>query len=100
MPNRSTANNRAYLRQILKKAMDRYITKEVKSGRAVGHQGKPEGIAIDLDEMSHRIADIRQDRDIWTSKAIVLNSPLGDITDSPSFADAFVQGIMKGKSGR
>jgi hypothetical protein len=137
---RPTVNNRVYPRHILKKAMDRYIIEKVKSGRAVGHLGKPEGIAIDLDRVSHRIIEIRQDKGIWTGKAVVLNNPMGDIvkgifngggalgisqrslasiredsatgrsvvgddlsifafdiTDSPSFADSFVQGIMEGQ---
>ena len=140
MADRPTLNNRVYPRQILKRAMEKYITEKVKNGRAVGHLGKPEGVAIDLDKVSHRITEIKHDKDIWTGKAIVLNNKMGDIvkgifngggalgisqrslasiredsatgrsfvgddlsihafdiTDSPSFTDGFIQGIMEGQ---
>lgn len=83
VPNR---NNRKYPREILESAVDKYVNEQVKTGRAVGELNHPEGPTINLDKVSHRITELRWDKNDVIGRALVLNTPMGLI----------VKGLLEG----
>ena len=48
-------NGRIYERDTLEKAVEKYVTEQVKTGRAVGELNHPEGPTVNLDKVSHNI---------------------------------------------
>ena len=82
-PNR---NKRIYESKILKPAVEKYITEQVKTGRAVGELNHPEGPTINLDKVSHLITDLRFEGANVVGKAKILNTPMGQI----------VKGLLEG----
>jgi hypothetical protein len=72
-------NGRIYPKTVLESAVDRYVTEYVKKGRAVGELNHPEGPAINLDKVSHRITELRWDKNNVYGKALILNTPMGNI---------------------
>ena len=79
-------NNRIYPRAVLEGACGKYIKEQVETGRAVGELNHPEGPAINLDKVSHRITELRWDGNNVVGKALILNTPMGNI----------VKGLMEG----
>ena len=82
-PNR---NNRVYPRDVMETAINRYVTEQVSRGRAVGELNHPEGPTINLDKVSHRITELKWDGNNVMGKALVLNTPMGQI----------VKGLLEG----
>lgn len=82
-PNR---NHRIYRRHILESAVNKYIKEQVSTGRAVGELNHPEGPTVNLDKVSHRITQLRWDGDNVVGKALILNTPMGQI----------VKGLLEG----
>ena len=79
-------NGRIYPKAILEKAVDRYVTEQVKTGRAVGELNHPEGPTINLDKVSHIIEGLDwKDNDV-VGKARILETPMGNI----------VKGLLEG----
>lgn len=72
-------NGRIYPKAILESAVDRYVKEYVSKGRAVGELNHPEGPAINLDKVSHRITELRWDKNDVYGKALILNTPMGNI---------------------
>jgi len=72
-------NGRIYPKPILESAVDRYVKEYVSKGRAVGELNHPEGPAINLDKVSHRITELRWDKNDVYGKALILNTPMGNI---------------------
>ncbi len=79
-------NGRVYPKAIMEKAVDKYVTEQVSKGRAVGELNHPEGPTINLDKVSHRITDLRWEGNNIMGKALILNTPMGQI----------VKGLMEG----
>jgi hypothetical protein len=75
-PNR---NGRVYPRMVLENAVKRYYTEQVKTGRAVGELGHPDGPTVNLDKVSHRITELKWDGDNVVGKALILDTPMGNI---------------------
>lgn len=75
-PNR---NGRVYPRTVLENAVKRYYTEQVKTGRAVGELGHPDGPTVNLDKVSHRITELKWDGDNVVGKALILDTPMGNI---------------------
>ena len=75
-PNR---NHRIYRRHILESAVNKYVKEQVSTGRAVGELNHPEGPTVNLDKVSHRITELRWDGDNVVGKALILNTPMGQI---------------------
>ena len=72
-------NGRIYPKAIMEKAVDRYVTEQVKTGRAVGELNHPEGPTINLDKVSHIIEGLDwKDNDV-VGKARILETPMGNI---------------------
>jgi len=72
-------NNRIYPRAVLKDAVSRFIAEQVSTGRAVGELNHPEGPQINLDKVSHRITELKWNGDDVCGKALILNTPMGQI---------------------
>ena len=72
-------NKRIYPIEVLKSATEKYIKEQVKTGRACGELNHPEGPQINLDKVSHRITDLKFEGNNVVGKALVLNTPMGQI---------------------
>ena len=79
-------NGRIYPKAVLEKAVAKYIAEQVSKGRAVGELNHPEGHTVNLDKVSHRITELKWDGDNVMGKALILNTPMGQI----------VKGLMEG----
>ena len=72
-------NGRIYTRQVLQGAVDRFVNEQVITGRAVGELNHPDGPSINLDKVSHRITELKWDGNNVMGKALILNTPMGQI---------------------
>ncbi len=72
-------NGRVYPYSILKKEVNRYKTKFVKEGRALGELGHPMGPTINLDRVSHLITELTEDGKDFIGKAKIMDTPNGKI---------------------
>ena len=72
-------NKRIYPKEVLQKATEKYIKEQVKTGRAVGELNHPDGPAINLDKVSHRITELKFEGNNVVGKALVLDTPMGNI---------------------
>ena len=84
--NKVNQNKRIYRKAILEKAVSKYVTEQVSTGRAVGELNHPEGPTVNLDKVSHRITALSWTGDNVMGKALILNTPLGNI----------VKGLLEG----
>ena len=74
-------NGRIYPKDILEKAVNKYVTEQVKTGRAVGELNHPEGPTINLDKVSHKITDLHFEGSNVVGKASILQTPMGKIVE-------------------
>ena len=72
-------NGRIYTREVLTKAVDQFVNEQVITGRAVGELNHPESPAINLDKVSHRITELKWDGNNVMGKALILDTPMGQI---------------------
>ena len=72
-------NKRIYPNPILEKATNKYVKEQVKTGRAVGELNHPDGPSINLDKVSHRITELKFEGNNVVGKALVLDTPMGNI---------------------
>ena len=72
-------NKRIYPKQVLAEATAKYVSEQVKTGRAVGELDHPQGPQINLDKVSHRITELNWNGNNVVGKALVLNTPMGQI---------------------
>ena len=79
-------NGRIYPKAVLEKAVDKYVTEQVSKGRAVGELNHPDGPTVNLDKVSHRITELRWEGNNVMGKALILDTPMGQI----------VKGLMEG----
>lgn len=89
-------NGRIYPHHVLAREVQRYNEEIVKTGRAMGELGHPEGPTINLERVSHLIKDLKEDGSNFVGKAKLLeNTPYGKI------ARALVEeGVRLGVSSR
>ena len=52
-------NGRIYERRVIIPAVERYVSEQVVTGRAVGELNHPEGPTVNLDKVSHRITNLQ-----------------------------------------
>ncbi len=71
-------NGRMYPVETLAKEVERYNEAYVKSGRALGELGHPDGPQINLDRVSHVITNLRQEGQNWIGKAKLTDTPMGN----------------------
>lgn len=79
-------NGRIYPKPIMEKAVDKYVTEQVKTKRAVGELNHPDGPTVNLDKVSHRVTDLQWEGNNVMGKALILDTPNGKI----------VQGLLEG----
>jgi len=72
-------NRRVYPKAILENAVSKYVSEYVNKGRAVGELNHPEGPSINLDKVSHRITELTWKGNDVYGKALILNTPMGNI---------------------
>jgi len=72
-------NGRIYPKHVLVPAVAKYIKEQVATGRAVGELNHPDGPTVNLDKVSHRITELSWNGDNVVGKALVLNTPMGQI---------------------
>jgi hypothetical protein len=74
-------NGRVYEKAVMEKAVDKYITEQVKTGRAVGELNHPEGPTVNLDKVSHKINSLHWQGNDVVGKASILKTPMGKIVE-------------------
>lgn len=72
-------NGRVYPKKILENAVSKYVTEQVSKGRAVGELNHPDGPTVNLDKVSHRITELNWNGNDVVGKALILNTPMGNI---------------------
>jgi hypothetical protein len=88
-------NGRIYPFGILNREVERYVEQYVKSGRALGELGHPDGPSVNLDRVSHKITELYADGNNFMGKARVLDTPMGKIAKS-----LLEEGVQLGVSSR
>jgi len=88
-------NGRIYPSPILEKEMKRYNEQFVKTKRALGELGHPDGPQINGDRVSHLITEMTRDGSNFIGKAKILSTPMGNIVKT--FID---EGVKIGVSTR
>ena len=79
-------NGRIYPMAVMEKAVNKYVTDQVKQGRAVGELNHPDGPTVNLDKVSHLIQDLQFEGKNVMGKALILDTPNGQI----------VKGLLEG----
>lgn len=72
-------NGRIYKLPILEREVARYNKQYVETNRAMGELGHPNGPSINLDRVSHKIVELKQDGNNFIGKAKILDTPMGSI---------------------
>ena len=88
-------NGRMYPFSVLDREVKRYNEEYVKSKRALGELGHPDGPTINLDRVSHRITDLRAEGNNFIGKAQILDTPMGNIAKN-----LLDEGVQLGVSSR
>jgi len=88
-------NGRVYPSEVLEKEMKRYNDQFVKTKRALGELGHPDGPQINGDRVSHLITEMKRDGSNFVGKAKILGTPMGNIVKT--FID---EGVKIGVSTR
>jgi Prohead core protein serine protease len=70
-------NGRVYPVHVLEREVNRYNDEYVKSNRALGELGHPNGPSINLDRVSHKIVELKQEGHDFIGKAQILDTPMG-----------------------
>ena len=79
--NKKNRNGRVYEKKTMEKAVEKYVTEQVKTGRAVGELNHPEGPTVNLDKVSHKITDLHWQGNDVVGKASILKTPMGKIVE-------------------
>ena len=72
-------NGRIYPKEIMQREVQRYVDENVKTKRAYGELGHPEGPTVNLDRVSHMITSLKEDGNNWIGKAKIMDTPMGRI---------------------
>ncbi len=88
-------NGRMYPFQVLEKEVNRYNEEYVKTSRALGELGHPDGPTVNLDRVSHRITTLKAEGNNFIGRAQILNTPNGNIAKA-----LLEEGVKLGVSSR
>ena len=88
-------NNRMYPLGTLQKEVAKYDENYIQKGRALGELGHPDGPSINLDRVSHKITNLKQEGNNFIGKAKLLETPMGKIAK-----DLLSEGVKLGVSRR
>jgi hypothetical protein len=72
-------NGRMYPEEVMDKEVARYMKESVSTKTAMGELGHPNGPQINLDRVSHRIVSLRKEGTNYVGKALITNTPMGNI---------------------
>ena len=72
-------NGRVYPKAIMEKAVDKYVTEQVRTKRSVGELNHPDGPTVNLDKVSHLITDLKMEGNDVVGRARILVTPNGKI---------------------
>lgn len=79
-------NGRIYPKEILGNEINRYIAEKVDTFKALGELNHPQRPSVNPKEASHRIVSLKEDGYNFIGKALILNTPNGNI----------VKGLLEG----
>ena len=79
----------------LQKEVAKYDENYIQKGRALGELGHPDGPSINLDRVSHKITNLKQEGNNFIGKAKLLETPMGKIAK-----DLLSEGVKLGVSSR
>jgi hypothetical protein len=88
-------NNRMYAKNTLSKEVGRYNESFIKTNRALGELGHPDTPSLNLERVSHKIISLEDNGECFIGKALILETPYGQIVKS--FIDS---GVNLGVSSR
>lgn len=88
-------NRRMYKMDTLRREVQRYNEEFIKTNRALGELGHPDTPSINLERVSHKIVSLVEDGNTFYGKALVLDTPYGQIVKN--FID---NGVNLGVSSR
>ena len=72
-------NGRIYPKAILEREVDAYNTNFIQTNRAVGELNHPKSFAINPREISHKVLSLQEHGDNFEGKAMIINTPMGNI---------------------
>ena len=72
-------NGRMYPMRTMEREVQKYNENFVKTGRALGELGHPDGPTINLDRASHLITSLQREGNNFIGKARLLETPMGKI---------------------
>ena len=72
-------NNRMYKMDTLRNEVNRYNEEYIKTNRALGELGHPDTPSINLERVSHKIVSLVEDGNTFYGKALILETPYGQI---------------------
>ena len=76
-------NGRMYPQKTLAREVAKYDESYIKSGRALGELGHPDGPSINLDRVSHKIESLKEDGNNFIGRAKILDTCLLYTSPSP-----------------
>ena len=88
-------NGRMYPFPVLEKEVARYNEEYVKTKRALGELGHPDGPTVNLDRDSHRLTSLSAEGTNFIGRAQILDTPMGKIASS-----LLGEGVKLGVSSR
>tara|TARA_X000000368_G_scaffold234375_3_gene185139 strand:- start:9587 stop:10231 length:645 start_codon:yes stop_codon:yes gene_type:complete len=88
-------NGRMYPKSVLDREVKNYSEKYIKTNRALGELGHPEGPTVNLDRVSHKITELKEDGNNFVGKAKLLDTPMGNIAKN-----LLGEGVKLGVSSR
>lgn len=72
-------NGRCYPSEIMEKEVERYSNAFIKTNRALGELGHPDGPSINLDRVSHMITSLVKEGTNYIGRAKLMDTPMGNI---------------------
>ena len=72
-------NRRVYPEEVMDREVARYIKESVDQKTAMGELGHPNGPQINLDRVSHRIVSLKKEGTNYVGRAMITNTPMGNI---------------------
>jgi hypothetical protein len=82
-------NNRMYKMDTLRREVERYTEEFIDTNRALGELGHPDTPSINLERVSHKIVSLKEDGNTFYGKALILETPYGQIVKN--FIDNDIQ---------
>jgi len=77
--NKVNKNNRMYKMDTLRNEVARYTKELIETNRALGELGHPDTPSLNLDRACIKILSLQEDGDTFKGKALVLDTPYGQI---------------------